>query len=66
MPKKTLRIAGRVIDRNSKTGIPGLRVESWDKEFVVRDLVGSAVTDTEGSFKIEFEDTRYKELFADR
>ena len=35
-------------------GIAGLRVEAWDKDMICNDLVGSAVTNEQGAFKIEF------------
>jgi hypothetical protein len=63
---KVFRIAGRVIDRKTRNGIAGLRVESWDKDLILTDLVGSAVTDAEGAFQIEFDDSHFKELFVDR
>ncbi|HVF24172.1 MAG TPA: hypothetical protein VM941_13880, partial [Pyrinomonadaceae bacterium] len=68
MPKqdKTFRITGRVIDRKTRNGIPGLRVEGWDKDLILNDLVGSAVTDAEGAFQIELDGSHFKELFADR
>src|SRR5688572_31680243 len=66
MSSKTFKIAGRVVDRKTRTGIAGLRVESWDKDLVLKDVVGSAVTDAEGAFHIVFEATHFKALFVDR
>src|SRR5688572_8603130 len=66
MSSKTFKIAGRVVDRKTRTGIAGLRVESWDKDLVLKDVVGSAVTDAEGAFHIVFEATHFRALFVDR
>lgn len=51
----TFRITGRVIDRKTRHGTSGLRVEAWDKDHVLDDFVGGATTDTEGSFEISFD-----------
>lgn len=59
-------IQGRVIDSNLHIGAPGLRVEAWDKDLIVSDLVGVAITDAEGTFRLEFESAYFQELFADR
>lgn len=64
--RKVFRIAGRVIDRKTRSGIAGLRVEAWDKDLIVDDLVGNAVADQDGAFAIEFKESYFRELFADR
>ena len=63
---ETFRITGRVIDRTTQQGIAGLRVEAWDKDKICDDLVGSAVTDEQGAFQIEFTSSHFAELFLDR
>jgi outer membrane protein assembly factor BamB len=59
-------ILGRVISRISRQGIPNLRVEAWDKDLIVDDLVASAVTDATGAFRMEFDSSYFRELFVDR
>jgi len=62
----TYRIRGQVIDTKTKRGIQGLRVEAWDKDLICSDLVGSAVTDAQGGFQMEFKPSYFQELFLDR
>lgn len=66
MTNKTFRIIGHVIERESRRGIPDLRVEAWDKDLIIDDLVGSAVTASDGAFQILFDETYFREICLDR
>lgn len=66
MAKKTFRIIERVIDRQTRSAIARLRVEAWDKDLIFDDLVGSAVTDEQGAFQMEFDQSYFQELFLGR
>jgi hypothetical protein len=59
----TYQINGRVADAKTGRGIPGLRVEAWDKDLFYDDLVGQAVTDGAGRFRIDFAESYYSEGF---
>jgi hypothetical protein len=64
--KKLIRIKGRVIEGKTKQGLSSLRVEAWDKELRVKEVVASAVTDPQGSFQMEFEEAPFRKLFLNR
>ena len=63
---KTFQIYGRIIDRETQEGLAGLRVEAWDKDLICNDLVGSAITDDQGAFKVAFDESYFRELFLDQ
>jgi hypothetical protein len=60
------RISGRIINQQTRQGVMGVRVEAWDKDLIFNNLVGSAMTDTEGTFRIEFSASYFQECFLDR
>ena len=62
MANAAFQIAGHIIDRRSRQGLAGLRVEAWDKDLIVNDLVGSAVTDAQGRFEISFTQSYFSEF----
>lgn len=63
--KHKYRIVGVVIDRQTREGLAGLRVEAWDKDPLFDDLLGTALTDEQGGYQIEFDETYFQELFLD-
>lgn len=66
MSKHSFHIIGHVIDQNTRRGVTGLRVEAWDKDLLVNDLVGSVTTDEQGAFRLEITKAYFSELFLDR
>jgi type II secretory pathway pseudopilin PulG len=63
---RVFKISGHVIDSKTKRGIKGLRVEAWDKDIFVSDLVGGTTTGDGGIFRIQFDESYFKDLFLDR
>ncbi len=62
----TFRLSGHVIDSQTNEGLAALRVEAWDKDLIYNDLVGSTITDEQGAFQIEFNESYFRELFLER
>jgi hypothetical protein len=65
MATKNITLGGFILNRKKK-GIANMKVEAWDKEMIVDDFVGSAVTDSKGRFVITFTRKYFNELFLDR
>lgn len=64
--KRKYQISGSVIDRKTGRAIEKLKIEAWDKDLICDDLVGSAVSNQQGAFQIEFDESYFRELFHDR
>ncbi|MGK7907525.1 MAG: hypothetical protein AB4040_09895 [Synechococcus sp.] len=73
----TFRINGSVINRETGNGVPGLRIEIWDKDNpwdnswdIIQkfhdDRVWTAITAEQGLFKIQFNEIHFQELFENR
>jgi hypothetical protein len=66
MTKEIFSIDGRVVDTMTGRGVQGLRVEAWDKARVYDDSVGSAISDEQGAFQIQIDQSYFRELFQER
>jgi hypothetical protein len=64
--KNKFRIRGTVTSEPDGQEVSNLKVEAWDKDLVIDDLLGSAKTDKTGKFALEFDSSYYKELCFDR
>ena len=48
----THSLTGHIFERGTPRGVPNLRIEAWDGESIVSDVIAVATTDAEGSFSI--------------
>lgn len=64
--KRKYNIQGTVSSEHDGRGVPNLRVEAWDKDLLIDDLLGTAETDDNGSFTLNFDETYYQEICVDR
>jgi hypothetical protein len=56
-------ITGFVREAESGIGIPGLFVKAYDKDLLFDDLLGTAITNADGSFEIVSESGDFREFF---
>ncbi len=56
-------ISGRVQEKESALGVPGLFVSAFDKDLKFDDLLGQVITDREGNFQIVYDQTGFAALF---
>jgi hypothetical protein len=66
MADEIYTVKGTVVSRSSGVGIGGLRVEAWDKDRRIDDLLGIGSTDDAGTFLIRFDQRFYQEICLDR
>ncbi len=57
------KITGNVREKESGMGIRGLIICAYDKDLLYDDLLGTAVTDSEGSFEVLYTEKEFRELF---
>lgn len=65
MSNRTIQILGKLSGSNNQP-VAKLRVEAWDKDLLIDDFVGEAISEEQGAFTITFNQSRYQELFLDR
>jgi hypothetical protein len=56
-------IFGRVIEAESRQGVPGVVVSAFDKDLIFDDMLGEVMTDADGSFHIEYVESTFSKLF---
>ncbi len=58
-------ILGTVVEKGTDKGVQGLRVEAWDRDTRFHDLLGSAITDGAGRFRLTFTDEYFGDYGGD-
>lgn len=56
-------ICGHMYLCGTKTPIPNLKVTAWDADFLTNDNIGSAITDANGYFRIDYTSIDFKKTF---
>ena len=59
----SLKITGRIREKGSGLGLPGLVVKAIDKDLLHDDVLGDTTTDDEGNFEIIYEEDDFRDLF---
>jgi hypothetical protein len=62
----THQIKGYVKSEKGQQPIPKLRIEAWDKDLLIDDFLGAAISDEKGYFSIDFREEFYQEIIFDR
>ena len=56
-------ISGRVEEAESGRGVPGVIVRAFDKDLLFDDLLGEIMSSADGIFRVEYDETKFKDLF---
>jgi hypothetical protein len=58
-------IIGQVVEKGTERGVANVRVEAWDRDTRFHDMLGSAVTDGAGRFRMRFTDEYFGDFRPD-
>ncbi|HEX2631008.1 MAG TPA: hypothetical protein VHM26_18455 [Chitinophagaceae bacterium] len=56
-------ICGRIVVCGTKTPIPNVKITAWDADFFSDDNLGSATSDANGHFRIDYSTLTFKQTF---
>ena len=54
-------VKGWIVDRRGGAPVKGAEVEVWDKDMLIDDYLGTASTDRDGRFEVDFTWAEYKD-----
>ena len=54
-------VKGRIVDRHGGAPVKGAEVEVYDKDMLIDDYLGTATTDRDGRFEVDFTWAEYKD-----
>ena len=54
-------VKGRIVDRHGGAPVKRARVEVYDKDMLIDDYLGTATTDRDGRFEVDFTWAEYKD-----
>ncbi len=54
----------RIINRQTRRDVAGLKVEAWDKDLIFDRLIASAMTNDNGNIQKEFDKSYFEQCFA--
>nr|WP_320014950.1 neuraminidase-like domain-containing protein [uncultured Desulfobacter sp.] len=66
MKEENYTLSGKVIGKDAKAGIQGLRIEAWDNDLFFDDCIGAAESGEDGGFEIRFDAPHFREWLSDR
>lgn len=64
--KKKFSVFGLLLRGKSRKPLADARIEAWDKDLLFDDFLGSGTSDASGKFRIDFDSSRFEELFFDK
>ena len=59
-------VRGTIVENETGTPLAGLYVRAYDKDIVIDDQLGDAVTDASGAFEIVFTEVQFMDAFETR
>jgi predicted flap endonuclease-1-like 5' DNA nuclease len=62
--KKKYQIWGRIVEKESGTGVPNITVKAYDKDLRKDDYLGVTVTDKNGRFTINYSEKDFRDLIV--
>lgn len=57
-----MRVIGTIVEDETGKPLAGLRVRAFDKDLLLDDRLGEAVTDAEGRFEVEYAEAMFRDF----